>query len=101
MTVCTNALLLEKNLDRYKPNRYFNWSIHLDGDAGMHDQSVCQAGVYDRALDALKLAKERGFRVTINCTLFNTADAGRVAAFFDEVADARHRGHHGVAGLCL
>jgi hypothetical protein len=34
----------------------------------------------------LKRAKERGFRVTINCTLFNTADASRVAAFFDDVA---------------
>ena len=86
VTVCTNALLLAKNLDRYTPNRYFNWSIHLDGDAEMHDESVCQSGVYDRALDALKRAKERGFRVTINCTLFNTADAPRVAAFFDKVA---------------
>ncbi|WP_026607680.1 adenosyl-hopene transferase HpnH [Methylocapsa acidiphila] len=86
VTVCTNALLLEKNLHRYKPNRYFNWSIHLDGDAGMHDQSVCQTGVYDRALAALKLAKERGFRVTINCTLFNTAEPARVAAFFDSAA---------------
>lgn len=85
VTVCTNALLLIKQLDRFKPDRHFNWSIHLDGDAKMHDESVCQAGVYERAIDALKRAKERGFRVTINCTLFNTADASRVAAFFDEV----------------
>jgi hopanoid biosynthesis associated radical SAM protein HpnH len=85
VTVCTNALLLEKHIDEYQPNRYFNWSIHLDGDAGMHDQSVCLDGVYERAVAALKLAKSKGFRVTINCTLFNNADAGRVAAFFDEV----------------
>ncbi|ACB96719.1 adenosyl-hopene transferase HpnH [Beijerinckia indica] len=85
VTVCTNALLLEKNLDRYKPNRYFNWSIHLDGDAGMHDHSVCQDGVYERAVAAMKLAQKRGFRVTINCTLFNNADPDRVAAFFDEM----------------
>ncbi|MBH9818778.1 hopanoid biosynthesis associated radical SAM protein HpnH, partial [Clostridioides difficile] len=32
--VCTNALLLEKKIDQYKPNPYFNWSIHLDGDKG-------------------------------------------------------------------
>jgi hopanoid biosynthesis associated radical SAM protein HpnH len=86
VTVCTNALLLEKHIDRYKPNRYFNWSIHLDGDKDMHDQSVCQTGVYDRALSALALAKRKGFRVTINCTLFNNADARRVAAFFDTVS---------------
>ncbi len=51
----------------------------------MHDASVCQAGVYDRAVSAIKAAKERGFRVNINCTLFNTAQADRVAAFFDTV----------------
>jgi hopanoid biosynthesis associated radical SAM protein HpnH len=85
VTVCTNALLLEKHIDKYKPNRYFNWSIHLDGDQEMHDKSVCQKGVYDRAVAAIKTAKAKGFRVTINCTLFNDADAGRTAAFFDEM----------------
>ncbi|MCL2452138.1 MAG: adenosyl-hopene transferase HpnH [Alphaproteobacteria bacterium] len=85
VTVCTNALLLSKHLDRYKPNRYFNWSIHLDGDSGMHDKSVCQAGVYERAVEALKQAKALGFRVTVNCTLFNDADPSRVATFFDSV----------------
>ncbi|WP_158808833.1 adenosyl-hopene transferase HpnH [Beijerinckia sp. L45] len=84
ITVCTNALLLEKNLHKYKPNKYFNWSIHLDGDKAMHDKSVCQQGVYDKALAALKKAKEMGFRVTINATLFNDADPVRVAKFLDE-----------------
>ena len=84
ITVCTNALLLEKNLHKYKPNKYFNWSIHLDGDKAMHDKSVCQQGVYDKALAALKKAKAMGFRVTINATLFNDADPVRVAKFLDE-----------------
>ncbi len=86
VTVCTNALLLEKHLERFAPSRYFNWSIHLDGDREMHDASVCREGVYDKAIAALKLAKAKGFRVTINCTLFNTASPERVAGFFDEVA---------------
>ena len=85
--VCTNALLLEKKIDQYKPSPYFTWSIHLDGDQVMHDHSVCQEGVYDRAVSALKLAKAKGFRVTINCTFFNNADPERVANFFDSVTD--------------
>jgi hopanoid biosynthesis associated radical SAM protein HpnH len=84
VTVCTNALLLEKKLAQYKPHPAFNWSIHLDGDKEMHDRSVCQKGVYDRAVDALKAAKAAGFRVNINCTLFDGADPDRVAAFLDE-----------------
>jgi hopanoid biosynthesis associated radical SAM protein HpnH len=87
VTVCTNALLLEKKIDQYKPDRAFNWSIHLDGDEEMHDKSVCQPGVYQRAVAAIALAKERGFRVTINCTLFNEAEPDKVAAFFDTVRD--------------
>jgi hopanoid biosynthesis associated radical SAM protein HpnH len=83
--LCTNALLMEKKLDQYKPDRYFVWSVHLDGDTQMHDRSVCQPGVYDRAVAAIRSAKQRGFRVNINCTLFNDADPERVARFFDTV----------------
>src|SRR5271170_1435776 len=85
--VCTNALLLEKKIDQYKPSPYFTWSIHLDGDQEMHDKSVCEPGVYDRAVKALKTAKAKGFRATINCTFFNDADPERIAAFFDTVTE--------------
>jgi hopanoid biosynthesis associated radical SAM protein HpnH len=84
--LCTNALLLKKKLSMFKPSPYFVWSVHLDGDQGMHDHSVCESGVYDRAVLAIKAAKEQGFRVNINCTLFNDADPERVARFFDSVA---------------
>lgn len=85
--LCTNALLLEKKIDQYKPSPYFTWSIHLDGDREMHDHAVSQEGVYDRAVAAIKLAKSRGFRVTINCTFFDGAQADRIAAFFDTVTE--------------
>ena len=83
--LCTNAMLLKKKIDDYTPDDGFTWSIHLDGDEGMHDKAVSQDGVFDVARDAIRLAKSKGFRVSINCTLFNDADPERVAAFFDEV----------------
>ncbi|WP_419728077.1 adenosyl-hopene transferase HpnH [Lichenicola sp.] len=83
--LCTNALLLEKKLDDYKPNPFFSWDVHLDGDQAMHDASVCQDGVYDRAVAAIREAKKRGFRVSINCTVFDGAKPERLAKFFDEV----------------
>jgi len=83
--LCTNALLLQKKIDQYEPHPGFTWSIHLDGDKAMHDRSVCLDGVYETATDAIRLAKERGFRVSINCTLFNDADPERCAKFFDDV----------------
>ena len=81
--LCTNALLLAKKIDQYKPHPNFTWSIHLDGDKVMHDKSVCLDGTYDKAVAAIKMAKERGFRTQINCTLFDGADPARTAAFFD------------------
>ena len=83
--LCTNALLMEKKLDLFRPGPYFTWSVHLDGGKNEHDRSVCQTGVYERAVAAIRLAKERGFRVNINCTLFDGAEPQRVAAFFDDV----------------
>jgi hopanoid biosynthesis associated radical SAM protein HpnH len=85
--VCTNALLLEKKMDLFKPNAFFSWSVHLDGDQGDHDRSVCQDGVYDRAVAAIRTAKKRGFRTIINSTLYNNADPERQARFFDDVMD--------------
>src|SRR5579885_1393656 len=83
--LCTNALLMEKKLADYKPGPFFTWSVHLDGDRAMHDSSVCQDGVYDRAVAAIRKAKEAGFRVSANCTLFDNAEPRRVADFFDSV----------------
>jgi hopanoid biosynthesis associated radical SAM protein HpnH len=81
--LCTNALLMDKKMSQYRPSPFFTWSVHLDGDKETHDKSVCQPGVYDRAVKAIAHAKERGFRVNVNCTLFNTAEPDRVADFFD------------------
>jgi len=83
--LCTNALLLKKKLHLYEPSPYLTFSIHLDGLEDEHDRSVAQAGVFDRAVEAIAAAVKRGFRVTVNCTLFNNAQADRVAQFFDYV----------------
>jgi len=82
--LCTNAILLSKHIDEYRPSPYLTFSIHLDGKRHRHDESVCQEGVYDKAVAAIKLAKSKGFRVTINCTLFVGEDSKEVAEFFDE-----------------
>ncbi len=85
--LCTNALLMEKKLHLFQPNPFFAWSVHLDGDKQMHDHSVCEDGVYDRAVQAIALAKTKGFRVNINCTLFDGTDPERVTRFFDRVME--------------
>jgi len=61
--LCTNAILMKKKLDQFRPSPYFAWAVHIDGMRERHDESVCQEGVFDVAVDAIKAAKQRGFRV--------------------------------------
>jgi hopanoid biosynthesis associated radical SAM protein HpnH len=70
--LCTNALLLPKKLDNFKPSPYFAFVVHIDGLRERHDESVCKEGVFDEAVAAIKLAKSRGFKVNTNTTFFNT-----------------------------
>ena len=58
--LCTNALLMEKKMDRFEPSPYFAWAVHMDGLRERHDRSVCRDGVFDKAVDAIREAKRRG-----------------------------------------
>jgi hopanoid biosynthesis associated radical SAM protein HpnH len=78
---------MRKKLDRFKPSPYFSWSVHIDGLRERHDQSVCRAGVFDKAIDAVKEAKRRGFRVTTNTTFFTQDDARSIRDVLDFLND--------------
>ncbi len=70
--LCTNAVLLRRKMDRFTPSRYFSWVVHVDGLRERHDAAVDREGVFDAAVDAIREAKRRGFRVTTNSTFFTT-----------------------------
>ena len=93
--LCTNALLLKKRMGDYSPSPYLTFSVHLDGMKERHDASVCQEGVFERAVEAIKLALDRGFRVTVNCTLFQGETPEDVAEFLDYVTEL------GVEGITI
>lgn len=83
VSLCTNALLLEKKLDLFEPSPYLQFSVHLDGLKDHHDRAVSQKGVFDRAVKAIKAAQAKGFRVTANATIFDNHPAEDIAAFLD------------------
>ena len=85
--LCTNAVLMEKKLSEYKPSPYFTWSVHLDGMKEEHDKAVCQEGVFDRCVSAIKKAKSLGFRCNVNCTIFDNAHADDLKIFLNYVTD--------------
>ncbi len=84
--LCTNGILLEKNLDKFQPSEYFSFSVHLDGLREWHDKCVDREGVFEVAVKAIKAAKARGFRVTTNTTIFDGANVQEMQEFFDFVS---------------
>src|ERR1700676_1051993 len=72
--LCTNALLLSERLSEFTPSKYLSFSVHMDGQREHHDFSVCREGTYDKAVEGMRMALERGFRVTTNTTLFDGAN---------------------------
>jgi hopanoid biosynthesis associated radical SAM protein HpnH len=87
VSLCTNALLLEKKLHLFEPSPYLFFSVHLDGLKHHHDRSVCQEGVFDRAVAAIKAAKAKGFAVNVNATIFEGMPAKDIADFLDFCTD--------------
>jgi len=95
--LCTNAILLKQRLEEgvFTPSKYLSFSVHMDGLREEHDDAVCRDGVYDRAVEAIREAVRRGFRVTTNSTLFDGASPMRMRMFFDEMMGL------GVEGMML
>jgi hopanoid biosynthesis associated radical SAM protein HpnH len=85
--LCTNAILMERKLDRFAPSPYFAWAVHLDGLRERHDESVEREGVFDKAVAAIRAAKERGFRVTTNTTVFTHDSPDTVRRVLDFLND--------------
>src|SRR6201988_4215478 len=93
--LCTNAPLLKEKLHLFRPSKYLSFSVHVDGQREHHDFSVCREGGYDIAMEGIRGALKRGFRVTTNTTLFDGADPNSVRKFFDEMMEL------GVEGMML
>lgn len=81
--LCTNGLLLEANLSKFKPGPYMSFVFHLDGLAATHNRNVNMDGVFERAIEGLKAAKAAGFRVYTNTTVFKQTDLAEIRQLFD------------------
>jgi hopanoid biosynthesis associated radical SAM protein HpnH len=85
--LCTNGVLLQRKMDRFTPSRYFSWVVHIDGLQERHDAAVDREGVFDSAIEAIREAKRRGFRVTTNSTFFTNDSPKTVRDVLDFLND--------------
>jgi len=83
VSLCTNALLLEKKLGEFEPSPYLFFSVHLDGIKKHHDKSVCMEGGFEKAVAGIKAAQAKGFTVNVNATIFDGHPAEDIAEFLN------------------
>lgn len=81
--LCTNGILLEKALPKFTPSVYFAFNVHIDGLEKQHDTLVGRPGIFQKAVEGIRVAKTQGFRVTTNTTVFDGELPEEVADLFD------------------
>ena len=80
--LCTNGLLLESSLTKFKPSPYMSFALHLDGLTESHDRFAGRKGVFDTAMAAMRAAKSGGFQVLVNTTIYKGTKLEEVEELF-------------------
>jgi hopanoid biosynthesis associated radical SAM protein HpnH len=88
-------MFIKKKLSEFRPNRRFFFNVHLDGLKNSHDLAVEREGVFDQAIEGIKAAKQGGFLVCTNTTVFNETDMGELEELFKSLT------HMGVDGFMI
>jgi hopanoid biosynthesis associated radical SAM protein HpnH len=81
--LCTNALKLEEYLDVFHPDQRLTFVVHLDGMREIHDYVCDYDGLWDIAVENIRRARARGFRVTTNTTIFKETSVEDVIQMMD------------------
>jgi hopanoid biosynthesis associated radical SAM protein HpnH len=80
--LCTNGMFIKKKIDGFKPSNRFFFNVHLDGMKKNHDIAVEREGVFDAAIEGIKIAKEKGFLVCSNTTVYKETDMAELEELF-------------------
>lgn len=91
--LCTNGMFIPKRIGEFTPDPRFIWNIHLDGMRKSHDLAVEREGVFDQAIEGIKLAKSKGFRVMTNTTVYEETDMNEIEALLEFLKQFRVDSH--------
>ncbi len=80
--LCTNGMFIKKRLHEFQPTSRFFFNVHLDGLEATHDKAVERQGVFASAVEGIRAAKQAGFLVCTNTTIFKETDLDEVDRLF-------------------
>lgn len=80
--LCTNGLLASSFVNTYPPHPRLTLSFHVDGMERTHDRITGTPGSFARAMEGLKAAKKKGFRVWTNTSVYKQTDTAELIELF-------------------
>src|SRR6267142_4535035 len=75
------------------PTKWMYWNVHLDGLERTHDLIVEREGVFKECILAIKMAKQLGYQVATNTTIYKETNMEEVEQMFDFLSDLGVDGH--------
>ena len=91
--LCTNGMFIQKRLHEFRPDPRFFFNVHLDGLEKTHDIAVEREGVFREAMDGLRAAKEAGFKVCTNTTIYKQTDMAEIEQLYEYLEQFGVDGH--------
>jgi hopanoid biosynthesis associated radical SAM protein HpnH len=91
--LCTNGMFIQKRLKEFKPANTFFFNVHLDGMEKNHDIAVEREGVFREAIQGIKAAKQAGFKVCTNTTVYKETDMNEIEEMFEYLSQFNVDGH--------
>lgn len=80
--LCTNGMFIKRRLHEFRPTSRFFFNVHLDGLEKTHDLCVERDGVFRDAIEGIKAAKQAGFMVCSNTTIYKETDLAEIESLF-------------------
>jgi len=85
--LCTNALLVDRWMDRLPRSSRLTWNIHLDGMEATHDAITQQPGTFRTVIHNIERLKRAGMRVTTNTTIYAQTDMNEILVLLDYLSE--------------
>ncbi len=93
--LCSNGVLAQEFIETFTPNPALTLNFHLDGMDATHDKITGLPGSFRKAVESIRKAKAKGFRVSTNTTIYKASDPEDLEGLFDLLHSA------GVDGMLI
>jgi hopanoid biosynthesis associated radical SAM protein HpnH len=91
--LCTNGMFIKRRIHEFSPDPRLFFNVHLDGMEKNHDIAVEREGVFQAAIEGIRIAKAAGFLVCTNTTVYKETDMAEIEELFEYLKQFGVDGH--------